>query len=306
MRKLLLYLAAIPVLTFTSCEEYDVTEPLSISSLRTVTVTGDVYAELDKTNSTLEKAPQGLRVTVSVPVSSYSTNNNSGEKYLTTATVDADGKFSINVPVVTNGVSATFSFESFTSSVIEEIGVTDTSRVTSLFELSNRTISGLGSGNSNEIVDLGSLEYQESSTDPNANTFTPSTSITYSGSLSYEYRIRAGVNQPDTSIFNPIPVGTVIRVDITSRDEFGTKEYKETRTIRTTANGEYTMDVPLVRNGTATIELSSTEILQLENIILDERYLYVYDLNITDNLFFVDYEDKEYEYVRGTFIRDLD
>ncbi len=306
MKKLLLYLAAIPVFTFTSCEKYEVSEPLNISSLAKVTVVGDVYAELDKTNNSLENAPQGLSVTVSIPISNYNSSNNSGEKYIIKTTVDANGKFSIDVPIVSKGVSATFSFESFTSTVIEEVGVTDTSKVTSLFELTNKTISGLGTGNSNELIDLGSLEYQATSTDPNSDSFIPTTSIKYEGSLSYAYRIRAGVNQPDTAIFASVPAGTVIRVKIVSRNEFGDKEYKETKTVTTTSNGMYSIDIPLVKYGTASIELSSQEILQLENIILNERYLYVYDLNVSDNLYFVDYENKEHEYVQGSFVRDLD
>ncbi|NEN24173.1 hypothetical protein G3O08_11735 [Cryomorpha ignava] len=291
---------------FTSCEKYDVSEPLELSSLRTVTIKGDMYAQLDKTNSNLEMAPADLKVTVAIPLSDYNPNNSSGGKHFVTTQTDENGKFSIQVPVVSSGINARISFESFTATVLEEIGLTEVSENTSHFELADKTISGLGSGNSQELIDLGSLEYMVTSTDPNAGSFTPSTSITYAGNLTYEIKLREGVNQPDTLIYAPIPEGTNLLVTIVSLNEFGDKEFQQTKTVTTTANGNYQIDVPLVQNGTASIEVSSTEILQFENEILDENYLYIYNLNIVDNLYFINYTNKDYQYSQDTFLQEVE
>src|SRR5690554_4314350 len=111
MRKLVFSAAALVMLalSFTSCKKYEVSAPLDLSELPTVTVKGDLYAELDKTNNVKEKAPSGLTVTVSIPLSDYNPSNTSGGKHIITTTVDGNGKFSIEVPVLTSGVNATIS-----------------------------------------------------------------------------------------------------------------------------------------------------------------------------------------------------
>src|SRR5690554_3864893 len=103
MKKQILFAAATMfALAFTSCKKYEVSEPLNLSELRKVTIQGSLFAELDETNAGLEKAPQGLKITVSVPFSDYNPNTTSGNHIVTTTT-DANGNFSIQVPVVSNG-----------------------------------------------------------------------------------------------------------------------------------------------------------------------------------------------------------
>ncbi len=308
MKKLFFYATAAATLAFAfaSCEKYDASEPLEISALRTVTIEGELYAQLDKTNSNLETAPMDLKVTASIPLSDYNPSSNSNGNYFVSAMTDENGKFTMRVPVVSNGVDVKLSFESFTATVLEEIGLSGNSETISHFELGNISISDLGAGNSNEQIDLGSLQYDVTSTDPNSSSFTPSTSVTYSGSLTYEIRLEEGVLQSDTLIFEPIPAGTDLRVHIVSMDEFGEREYRETKTVTTTANGNYQIDVPLVQNGTATIEVTSSEILEFENDIVDERYLYIYNLDFSDNLYFINYVNKAYEYSKDTFLQEVE
>lgn len=309
MKKIVFYAAAAVValaFTLTSCEKYDVSEPLNLSSLRTVTIKGDLYAQLDKTNSTLESAPEGLIVTFSIPLSDYNPESDSDGNHIMTTKTDANGKFSINVPVVSSGVDVTVSFESFISSVLEDIGLTENFEKTWLFERIDLSISGLGAGNSQELIDLGSLVYQPTSSDPNSDSFIPNTSITYEGALTYLVKTKAGVVQTDTSLFGPIPIGTDLLVKIVSKNEFGNKTFKQTKTVTTTAGGKYQIEVPLVTNGTATIQVTSEEILEYENTINDKKYLFVYKLDFTDNLYFVDYTAKDYEYDQDSFVKEVE
>lgn len=309
MKKTFFYATAAAVtlaFAFTSCEKYEVSEPLQLSSLPTVTIEGDMYAQLDKTNSNLENAPAGLTVTVSIPLSDFNPNSDSDGNHIIKTKTDANGKFSIAIPVVSSGVDATISFESFTASVLEELGQTGVYEKTTLFELGNKSVSGLGAGNSTKLIDLGSLVYVASSTDPNAGSFTPNTSITYAGTLSYPVKRKAGVLQSDTLLYAPIPAGTIVVVKITSKNAFGNQEFKQTSTITTTAGGKYEVQVPLVLNGTATLSMTSTEILEFEDVILDKRSLNVNELNAFDNLHFVNYSNEDYKYVKGTFVQEVE
>ncbi len=308
MKKLVFYSVATVMLAFafTSCKKYEVSAPLDLSSLPTATIKGDMYAQLDKTNSSLEKAPSGLTVTISIPLSDYNPNNTSGGNHIVTTTTDANGKFSIEVPVVSSGVNATISFESFTSSVLEAIGQTDVSEKTSLFELADEFVNDLGTGNSKTLLDLGTLEYQETSSDPNSGSFTPSTSVTYEGTLTYLVKRKVGVLQPDTLIYAPVPEGTELVIKIVSKNEFGDKEYHQTKTVTTMANGKYSFDVALVQNGTATINVKSTKILEFEDVINDQKSLNVNNLNFADNLYFVNYTNKDYQFVKGTFVQEVE
>ena len=308
MRKLVFSAAALVMLalSFTSCKKYEVSAPLDLSELPTVTVKGDLYAELDKTNNVKEKAPSGLTVTVSIPLSDYNPSNTSGGNHIITTTVDGNGKFSIEVPVLTSGVNATISFESFTATVLEDVGQTDISEKTSLFELADIAVPSLGTGNAKTLLNLGTLEYLPTSSDPNAGSFNPTTSINYEGNLTYASKRKVGVDQPDTLIYSPVPDGTELLVKIVSKNEFGDKEFHKTITVTTSSNGKYSFSVPLVNNGTAAIEITSMKILEFDDIILDVKSLNVNDLNVTDNLYFVNYTNKDYQYIKGTFVQEVE
>lgn len=309
MKKVVLFAAAsLVAFAFTSCKKYEVSEPLDLAALPTVTIKGDLYAQLDETNGGLENAPKGLKVTVSVPLIDYNPDNTSGGNHIITTKTDANGKFSIKVPVVSSGVKAVISFESFTASVIKSVGQTAIEEKTSLFELADQTKNNLGTGNSQELMDLGNLTYLATSTDPNAGTFTPTSSITVEGILTYPIKRKVGNPAPDTTIYAPIPEGTVLVVKISSKDEFGTKEFKQTINVVTTAGGKYLVEVPMVQNGTASIEVKGSEILAYEDLIASPNVnaLYNMKLSFTETLSFVDYIEKDHKYTLGTKVKDID
>ena len=301
MKKQFMFAAAVmTALAFTSCKKYEVSGPLDLSELQTVTIQGNMYADLDETNTTLEKAPQGLKVTVSIPFTDYNSTAGDGNHIVTTTT-DANGKFSINVPVVSDGVDATIYFESFTASVNTQVGGNSNFEKTKLFKLATQTISGLGAGNSKETLNLGLLAYISSSTSPDSASFTPTTSVTYEGIMEYERKVvTALVGGLDSTVYAPFPEGTILVVEITSKDEF-LREFNQNKTVTTTAGGKYLIEVPLIKNGTANIKISVHEILTWTNK-LNEDFLHLYKASYTDALHFIDYSNKDHKVNKGIVI----
>lgn len=307
-RKLMLMLVVLAA--FTSCKKYELSDPLDLSTLPTVTVKGTLYADLNLTNSTLEYIPEGLRVTVSVPYADYDANNSSSGNHIITTTIDNKGSFSVNIPIVSSGVTATVSFESFMYDVIMAIGE-DTIREARQFSLPPKTINGLGQGNSAETVKL--LEnYGIESTDPNSGTFTPTTKVKFEGTLLYlkehkKYTVINGTDTVtrDTNIYAPVPAGVTLTVEIYSVDEFG-REFFQTKKVKTTSSGGYSIEIPVVSKGYADIEITSEEIWQYEDRILGKTYLYTYELNAAERVYFVDYKNKEYRYVKSNFVYEIE
>ncbi len=307
-RKLMLMLVVLAV--FTSCQKYELSDPLDLSTLPTVTVKGTLYADLNLTNSTLEYIPEGLRVTVSVPYADYDANNSSSGNHIITTTIDNKGSFSVNIPVISSGVTATVSFESFVYDVIMGIGE-DTIRETMQFSLPPKTINGLGQGNSAETVKL--LEnYGIESTDPNIGTFTPTTKVKYEGTLLYlkEYKNYTVITPTDTvtrdtNIYAPVPAGVTLTVEINSVDEFG-RDFYQVKKVKTTSSGGYSIEIPVASKGYADIEITSEEIWQYEDRILGKAYLYNYKLEAAKKVYFVDYKNQEYKYVKGDLIYEIE
>lgn len=305
-----LVLMVIIATIFTSCKKYEVSEPLDLSKLSTVTVKGTLYANLDQTNSILEYVPEGLKVTASIPYSDYDINNTSGGNHILTATIDKKGSFSIDIPVLSTGVNVKISFESFTYDVLKGVG-TDTLRELTQFTLPIKTVNGLGKGNSAETVKL-SENYAIESTDTNSMTFTPTTKVKFSGTVTFlkehkKYTVITTTDTitRDTNIFAPIPAGVSLIVDIVSKDEHG-REFKQTKTVKTTASGSYEIEVPVVYNGSADIKIKSNEIWQYEDRVTGKSYLYNYELNVTKTIYFVDYKNQDYKYVQGDLVYEVE
>jgi hypothetical protein len=70
---------------FTSCNIYEVTEPLDLSTLPTATFKV-LYADLDFDNAVLEYVPEGTLFTVSF-LKHYDLTNASGGNYVLTTTI---------------------------------------------------------------------------------------------------------------------------------------------------------------------------------------------------------------------------
>lgn len=307
MKKQIFFAAAtVLAFAFTSCKKYEVSAPLDLSGLSKVQVSGTLLAELDESNAGLETIPAGVKVTATIDLDQYNPNNNSNDKHVVSATTDANGRFSINIPVTTAGVDVQLSFESFTyEKVFVDYGTEKLSEVTQ-YKLDNVSLNDLGVDASETSIDLSDLVYYEDDTDPNAGTFTPTTSITYSGVLTYEVERRAGVLQPDTIITAPIPAGTVLFVDIYSEDMFG-REFYQSKSVTVTAGGNYSIEVPLVKNGYAEIQFGGMEILQFDDVVAVpvQKGLYEYNLYVNETLQFVDYTNQDHVYTQGTFIKEV-
>lgn len=300
------FYAVMLMLVFISCKKYEVTEPLDLSTLPTATIQGTLYADLDLTNAVLEYVPEGTLVTVSIPYADYDLTNASGGNYVLTTTIDKKGSFSINIPVVSSGVNATVSFDAFNYNVIQ--GITeDTMRVWTQFNLPSKLIAGVGSGSpstSTKIEDT----YAVSATDPNGNTFNPTTKIKFSGTLDYlsEHKnytqiIGTDTITRDTLIYKPVPSGTVINVQINSVDEFG-RDFLQQKTYTVTTAGKFELDIPMVKNGYAQVAIYGEEIWDYEERILGKTYVYKYDLSVFETLYFVDYTTKKYSYSQDVLI----
>lgn len=310
MNSKLVLMMVIIATVFTSCKKYEVSDPLDLSTLSTVTIKGTLYADLNLTNSVTEFVPEGLQVTASIPYADYDANNFSGGNHVVTATIDKQGSFSIDIPVVSTGVNVNLSFESFSYNVIKAIGE-DTLRELTQFTLPVKAVNGLGKGNSAETVKLAET-YAIESTDPNGNTFTPETKIKFGGTLLYlkEYKNYTVITPTDTitrdtNIYAPVPAGVVLTVSILSVDEHG-RQFSQTKTVKTTTSGKYEIEVPMVNNGYADIVVYSNEIWQYENRILGKTYLYNYDLTITKRLYFVNYTNQDNTYSQGTLVTEVE
>jgi len=301
-----IFYAVMLMLVFTSCKKYEVTEPLDLSTLPTATIQGTLYADLDLTNAILEYVPEGTKVTVSIPYADYDLTNASGGNYVLTTTIDKKGSFTINIPVVSSGVNANVSFDAFNYNVIQ--GITeDTMRIWTQFNLPSKLIAGVGSGSpstSTKIEDT----YNVSTTDPNGNTFNPTTKIKYSGTLDYlaEHKnytqiIGTDTITRDTMIFKPVPKGTVINVQINTVDEFG-RDFLQQKTYTVSTAGKFELDIPMVKNGYAQVAMDGEEIWDYEERILGKTYVYKYDLSVFETLYFVDYTTKKYSYSQDVLI----
>lgn len=301
-----IFYAAMLSIVFTSCKKYEVSEPLDLATLPTVSISGTLYADLDQTNAVMEFVPEGTQVMVSIPYADYDPNNVSGGNYVLTTKIDKKGSFSINVPVVSSGVNATVSFESFTYHVLYAISE-DTLKEWRQFNLPIKYIGGLGAGSASatqKIIDT----YNDVAGDPNGNTFNPTTKIKFGGTLRYlsEHKnytqiIGTDTITRDTLIYSNVPKGTVLTLVIYAYDEFG-REFIQDKTLTVSNAGQFELDVPMVKNGYAEIEIYGSEIWDYEDRILGKTYVYKYDLNVYETLYFTDYTNQEYSYQQDVMI----
>jgi len=291
---------------FTACKKYELSDPLDLSTLPTVTLKGTFYADLDLTNAVLEYVPEGLTVSIAIPYSDYDPNNVSNGNHIITTKIDKNGSFSVNVPVVSSGVNATITVESFIYDVIGAI-TDDTARVRMQFALAPIVKNDLGKGYSTETVKIEDT-YAVDNVDPNAGAFTPNSTVKLSGTLTYlkehkEYRVDTVTR--DTLIYAPITEGVSLYVTITSYDMYG-REFQQSKTVKTTSGGKYSIDVPMVNKGYAEVEIYSEEILEYEDRILDKKFLFNYVLDETKTLYNVDYTNEDFKYVQETPIYEIE
>ena|SRR5690554_156881 len=136
MKKQFFFAAAtVLAFAFTSCKKYEVSAPLDIAELPTVQVSGTLFAQLDDTKPGLETVPSGVQVLVRVDIDEYNPDNNSNDYHIISTQTNANGAFSINVPVTAAGIDANISFETFTYDKLDSIGITDSNITKTQYEL---------------------------------------------------------------------------------------------------------------------------------------------------------------------------
>jgi hypothetical protein len=300
----LFVLIALAAIMFASCKKYETSDPLDLNTLPKVTLTGTVYADLNErlngveplTGENLDGSSVKIKVQVSVPYANYFSGNNSDGNWLSAAVdVDADGNFSIDVPVVSGGVTATVSFSDFTYNVKKSNTVGQEYTVLRHFTCNNIRVSNLGEGETNRIIEA---VYNPTSPNPNNdNVLNPTGEVTVTGKLEYE--------SDNNSTTRGIPVDTKVTVIITLTDP-DYRIYKKTQTIQPGYDGIYTIQVPMVEQGTATVRLVSEGFWQYTIISTGDQAYYRYTLDRTMTIYnYSIQKGKNYTYTRQNKVSDI-
>ena len=118
-----------------SCDQIDNPAPINtIDDTKTATITGQVTAELDNTATGREKAPVGTVLLFTVNASDYTTVSSSGtQKLVYTASVDANGSYTVAVPALTKSITVTVTGDDFAYD--QRLTATTTSRT--IYKLSS-------------------------------------------------------------------------------------------------------------------------------------------------------------------------
>lgn len=146
----------------TACEENLKSDPVEIDLKQTATIEGSVSVELDYKVAGLEKAPEGTKLVVSIPLSQLYMGSRISPigNWTDTVFVDANGHFSISVPTNSNGVNVTITPTDFYSDVTLPYYYSSESAMAS-FEASTISINGVYVG----ITKIRNIEYSLSDID---------------------------------------------------------------------------------------------------------------------------------------------
>ncbi len=107
------------VFTFASCKKDLTTSNLALDMSKTAKVKAYFFAELDKTVQGLEYAPNGTKVFISIPNSSF--NASAVGNYIDSAVINS-GIVEITVPTVSAGVTVTIKTSEFTYAQVQSFG----------------------------------------------------------------------------------------------------------------------------------------------------------------------------------------
>jgi hypothetical protein len=123
MRKTFFYLfafMAVSAMIFTGCKkDEEKSSPATIDLSKSATLTGLVWANLSLYNDTaglkLEAAPQGTKIQFQIDASQFPLDpTGTYDDMIYTATVGADGKYTISVPTTNRGINLTIRPVEFT------------------------------------------------------------------------------------------------------------------------------------------------------------------------------------------------
>ena len=307
MRRLFVLTAAM-AMVITSCKKYEVSQPIDLETLPTVTIKGNVYATLDETkpSGTYDLVPKSkLMVRVSIPYSNYDANNTSGGYYVKEADITGDGAYEVKVPYVSKGVTATISFMDFTYDVKVRNDYGDTRTVLKHFVRTDRTISGLGSGRSEDAYDNINAIYNAGTSSPvDSATLVSTHKVKVSGKLEY-HAADTGTAPGDAQYKRVLDTKITATIVLTAPDG---RKYKDILIINV-QNGNYQIDVPMVARGTATVELSGEGYWEFTDID-NKRSVWRHTLSVTPPFTVYDYRDgtqegKDYQYTKGEKMYDV-
>ena len=298
--KKILFLATIVAVLFASCNKYELSDPVNIEDYPKVTVSGKVLAELDNLKPGLEAVPQGTVIGISVPYSNYNPNYSGEGFYTAQTTVGADGTYSIEIPVVKDGVSAKFVCEEFVAEVVVNKDIKENKRFTRFSE----TISVPGTPTTTAMHK--EFTYANSTfVNPAANTVIPTTTVTYSGKLDYLSQVTPSLD----NVFSSIPSGKKITVEIKLyrlNDDATPNlsyEYVETKEITVGSNGSYEISVPMIERGRANITMSAMEYFEYTNSSGDKNiFRYTLDQSAVMYSAPAAHPGKDYTYAKGALI----
>jgi len=299
--KKILFLATIVAVLFASCNKYELSDPVNIEDYPKVTVSGKVLAELDNLKAGLEAVPQGTVIGISVPYSNYNPNYSGEGFYTAQTTVGADGTYSIEIPVVKDGVSAKFVCEEFVAEVVVNKDIKENKRFTRF----NETITVPGTPTTTAMHK--EFTYTTSTfVNPAASTVIPTSTVTYSGKLDYLSQVTPSLD----NVFSTIPSGKKITVEIKLyrlKDDFSGPntdyQYVDKKEITVGANGAYSIDVPMIERGIATITMGAMEYLEFTSSTGDKN-IFRYTLNAAATLYSspASHPNEDFTYAKGTLI----
>ena len=309
---------AIMATMFTSCKKYDVSEELNLESLPDkVILQGTAYARLDETlpAGQYKVVPKEvLVVSVSIPYKDYDANSRSNGFYVKKAKIDADGKYSVEIPVVSTGVTATISFEDFPYDVKTENGVGQTSNVLKHFTCADVVVAGLGKGQSVGKYHKIDATYSVNATEPNATELLPTKTVDVTGKMEYIAGLDSSAS-PNYSRISFVPSGTNVTAIITLVDPNSTPQrtYKVTQTVRIEGSGAYNMKVPMAEGCVATVKLHGEEFWEVQ--VLDpnvtvgsstrQQYRFILDGGFTAYNTTLPQTKKDQLYEMKEFVTDL-
>jgi hypothetical protein len=263
-----------------SCKKYEVSE-YSVKNLQKAVVTGIVTTSFGVDQE--DYAPSGTVLTFKIANSEYGVTGNEAGYYVVTSTVGDNGKYSVEIPLREDGnpVNVLVTSNSFIHSYKESDDISFDRKY--VFNNSGFTVSQ-SAGNFFKF----SFSPEILIKDLYGNNITPTSTVTFSGKLSYlsSYHYQNGLS--DTL---PIPSGTTIKATIRLTSELGSGNgfYREERTITVGTNGSYSLSVPMIESGRAVVLLEGYKDCQYtvynnSNEVIS-NYWYRYELSASEHTY---------------------
>jgi hypothetical protein len=114
------------VLTMSSCKKVEAPTAVDVmTSAGNATISGIAYAVLDESNADAEYAPAGTSIIVEVDPQDFpgvSTQSNNDNKMFYTATVGANGAWSVSVPAPKDPITVTVRPQDFRATYTDVLG----------------------------------------------------------------------------------------------------------------------------------------------------------------------------------------